>query len=182
MRRYVIAVLFVCFFLWPVAFSFGDGWPVVRPVVDLSGWCSTAPAVVPAKSPVAVVREAPAKVVTAAATSVVRSGPYRSPAGYHRHVTQSGVVIEHGDENVGDPIAHAGIDRPWPKYFGSAAPGDNVHGVATDGVSRQANGLKQTFQPVAAPVYFQAAGDCPGGVCPLPQGGVIRRGLFGRRR
>lgn len=66
---------------------------------------------------------------------------YTSPAGYHRHVKRDGTIIEHADSNYGDPVAHAGIDRPWPKYFGPLPPSVTVSARQTQS-------------------------SCPGGVCP----------------
>lgn len=37
------------------------------------------------------------------------------PAGMHAHVRADGTVIVHGDENVGNPVAHTGVPWPWPK-------------------------------------------------------------------
>lgn len=62
------------------------------------------------------------------------------PPGYHSHTTLDGRTIVHADTNFGDPVAHAGIDRPWPK---TGFPGQTV-----------------ALDP------FSVAGPCPGGVCP----------------
>lgn len=116
--------------------------------------------------------------VSRSAATVVRSSTYVSPPGYHRHVTQSGVVIEHHDSNFGDPVAHAGIEWPWPKYSGPLAPGDTIHGGATDGVLQSLpNGKMETGSIVASPVFISK---CPGGVCPSPRVGLLRRGVFRR--
>jgi hypothetical protein len=41
--------------------------------------------------------------------------PVVVPAGHHAHRTLDGRTVIHGDWNVGDPAAHAGIPWPWPK-------------------------------------------------------------------
>lgn len=83
---------------------------------------------------------------------------YQSPAGFHRHVKRDGTVIEHHDSNFGDPVAHAGIDRPWPKYYGPLAPETKTTTTVT---------------------VQRAASSCPGGVCPSP--GIQTRGFLRRR-
>lgn len=79
-----------------------------------------------------------------------RAAQYQTvvPAGYHAHQRQDGTVIVHGDENFGDPVAHAGIARPWPKI---ATAGQTVRGAVV--------------QPRAQRVIYGSS--CPGGVCPV---------------
>jgi hypothetical protein len=72
------------------------------------------------------------------------------PPGYHAHRTTDGRTVVHADSNFGDPVAHAGIARPWPK---TAVAGQTV----TVG----------TADPIPDPLA--ADGACPGGVCPTPQ-------------
>ncbi len=65
-----------------------------------------------------------------AVTAVQPSAPYVSPLGYHRHVTNDGKVVEHGDENNNrggwTTYAHQGMQQSspyvWPKYNGPVAP------------------------------------------------------------
>lgn len=91
----------------------------------------------------------PTPVIRAAPRIV--SQPYVEPAGFHRHVKTDGTIIIHEDFNFGDPVAHAGVARPWPKYFG---------------------GLQPTIQ--------QSGSACPnGGQCPQPQS--VRSFRFLRR-
>lgn len=180
-RQMVHAILVTILFLWPVAFSsgqtFGLGDDAAVEVAAATAVADTFGLDQPITTPV-VVTSAPAKSITTATTTVVRSGPYRSPPGYHRHVTRAGVVVEHHNSNHGDPVAHAGIDRPWPKYYGPVSPGNTVHGGATNGVSHSgSNGKMETGSVVAPPVFVSS---CPGGVCPSPRGGLLRRGVFRR--
>lgn len=65
------------------------------------------------------------------------------PPGHHAHVTMDGRTIVHSDSNFGDPAAHSGIARPWPK---TAFPGDTV--------------------TLDAPVQTAFGDPCPNGVCP----------------
>jgi len=45
------------------------------------------------------------------------------PPGYHAHTRTDGSVFIHGNENVGNAEAHAGVERPWPK---TGVAGDTV--------------------------------------------------------
>lgn len=73
------------------------------------------------------------------------------PPGHHAHTRADGSTFIHGDENYGDPAAHAGVARPWPK---TGFPGQTV--IVDEVVSN-------------APASILAADPCPGGVCP-PRG------------
>lgn len=73
------------------------------------------------------------------------------PPGHHAHTRADGSVFIHGDENFGNPAAHAGVVRPWPK---TGFPGQTV--IVDEGV-------------LDAPASILAADPCPGGVCP-PRG------------
>lgn len=56
--------------------------------------------------------------------AVSAAAPYSSPPGYHRHVMEDGSIMEHEDNNIGDPVAHTGVvGIGWPKYYGPEAPG-----------------------------------------------------------
>lgn len=104
------------------------------------------------------------------------------PPGHHAHTRADGSTFIHGDENYGDPAAHAGVARPWPK---TGFPGQTV--IVDEAV-------------LNAPASVLAGDSCPGGVCP-PRGrrtvsgdvvtvsagssyyaseGSSRKGLFGR--
>lgn len=99
------------------------------------------------------------------ATRRIAAAPYTSPPGYHRHVLIDGTVIEHGDWNYGDPVAHSGVaGAGWPKYFGPVAPG----AVATAATQRV------TYYTVGA-----TTSTCPGGVCPTS---TVRPRFFRRGR
>lgn len=75
----------------------------------------TAPVQRTVAKPEAATRPTPKAKATAAK-------PYSSPPGFHRHQYPDGRVFEHEDWNLGDPIAHAGLPSPWPKYNGPLAP------------------------------------------------------------
>lgn len=47
---------------------------------------------------------------------------YVSPAGYHRHMTTDGRIIEHSDHLINDPVAHKDVAWPWLKYTGPLPP------------------------------------------------------------
>lgn len=66
------------------------------------------------------------------------------PPGYHAHTRTDGTTFVHGDENFGDPAAHAGVARPWPK---TGFPGQTV----------EVNGNTAVL----------AADPCPNGICPV---------------
>lgn len=73
------------------------------------------------------------------------------PPGHHAHTRADGSVFIHGDENFGDPSAHAGVARPWPK---TGFPGQTV--IVDKGT-------------LDAPASILTADPCPEGVCP-PRG------------
>jgi len=73
------------------------------------------------------------------------------PPGHHAHTRADGSTFIHGDENFGNPAAHTGVSRPWPK---TGFPGQTV--IVDEVVSN-------------APASILAADPCPGGVCP-PRG------------
>lgn len=66
------------------------------------------------------------------------------PPGHHAHVRLDGTVVIHGNENLGNAAAHAGIARPWVR---TAEAGQVVR--------------------VAAPAFRTYTLPCPDGRCPL---------------
>lgn len=134
MRFIAVCLLLICGTVSGQTFGLGDDEEAgyVSVSGDLFGLAATPKpvAIVPKATPVK-----PPIVVAPKSTA-----PYKSPPGYHRHVKIDGTVIEHHDSNLGDPVAHSGIVRPWPKYNGPIAPNVRVAG-------RQVS-------------------NCPGGVCP----------------
>lgn len=59
-----------------------------------------------------------APVVTRVLSTVpVVEGPYRSPPGFHRHVSDDGLIVEHADNSPD----HTGMSRV--QYTGPLAPG-----------------------------------------------------------
>lgn len=92
------------------------------------------------------------------------------PPGMHAHRRADGSVIVHGDENYGDPAAHAGVvGAGWPKIAvaGQPVPGGGfgaTAGVGIGGFTATAGFARPTVG---------AGGGCPGGVCPAPSSGPL---------
>jgi len=90
------------------------------------------------------------------------------PPGMHAHVTIDGRTIIHGNENLGDPVAHAGIARPWIR---TAEAGQVAYGAGSVATRSRTVSVTNSF-----------AGDCPGGNCPAPgRPGFMPFGGFFRR-
>lgn len=72
--------------------------------------------------------------------------PYRSPLGFHRHLTFDGVVIEHSNRYHGSWSMHRDVPLPWDKYYGPIGP------------------AYRSYPTYGG--YYGGSRYCPGGVCP----------------
>jgi hypothetical protein len=83
------------------------------------------------------------------------------PPGHHAHVKQDGTVIVHGNENMGNHEAHAGIAYPYVRI---AEAGQPVPTSQTQSYNYQST-------------YSYQSSSCPNGVCPQRRGplGILPR-------